>query len=160
MEMEMWWKCKTEDFMRKINNNNVTWQHLPPAAAWQTAGEYAGTARSRPSAPGSVGGYRPWWGSGMFVTWRLQKLKRTVTRWCHDKSHRKDFHEWLRHCSHNRTHQPSAEGPWTKMKIWIWYPQTQSGFHQQAEPSDPKTKGSVKKNLNLLFVHACCGYQR
>lgn len=55
-------------------NLDVTWQRLPPAAAWQTVEECVGRAHSPPSAPGPAGGCHPWWGNGTSVTWRLQTL--------------------------------------------------------------------------------------
>lgn len=61
-----------------VQFSDVTWRRLPPAAVWQTVEEYAGRARSPPSAPGSGGGCRLWWGSGKSVTWRPRTLKHTI----------------------------------------------------------------------------------
>lgn len=63
------------DLKESTQFSGITWQRLPPAAVWQTAEEYAGRVCSLPSAPGSEGGCRPWWGTGRFATWHPQTLK-------------------------------------------------------------------------------------
>lgn len=126
---------------------DATWRRLPPAAVWQTGGGYARRARSLPSAPGSAGGCRQWWGTGMFATWRHQTLQKKTKK----NNNRLITVMWrTTNCygglgrliisQHGRTHRPSEVGLCTEMKTWIWCPWTQSGFHPQAEPSDMGTR--------------------